>query len=251
MAEERSTGDGAARAGFTKFPNWLWTAGVSPEAMLTYVAIKSFAWNAKTTAFPSQATLAGLTGYCERSIRRFTGELEAAGLVSVERHPGRASVYSIVAPDGESAAVSDPGPTVRPAPDRESGTPDTESAEEEQGSRASEEDKTTTREEESSSPDGGSGVDGPGVEGQGVGGQGVALDPRDPDSWALVPDRAKVSAPGVAVFRDGDVAPTSRGRSLSPAEYWWLRERDLRDRVARLQMAAAADVVTGFGEVRG
>jgi hypothetical protein len=43
--------------GFTKLPNSLWAAPVSPEAKLTCAAIASVAHGAKTMAWSSQATL--------------------------------------------------------------------------------------------------------------------------------------------------------------------------------------------------
>jgi hypothetical protein len=211
--------------GFTRVPNRLWAAGVSGAAKLTYVAIASHAHGSKTTAWPSQARLATMTGYCERSIRRFTRELETAGLVRVERRRGRASVYSIVTADRESATAADPGHDVRQPRTESPAAPDPKSAEEEQGSRPSEED--TPREEESFSPDGDSGVDGP----------GVAFDPRDPDSWKLVPDHFREKILGDWLVDGEDPAPVVRGRKQSPVEYWWHRERDLRQRTGELRAA--------------
>jgi hypothetical protein len=95
--------------GFTKLPNSLWAAPVSPQAKLTYAAIASFAYGTKTTAWPSQATLARQTGYCERSIRRFAAELEAAGLIRIERRSGTASLYELLAPAGQSGVGSQTG----------------------------------------------------------------------------------------------------------------------------------------------
>ena len=191
----------APRGGFTKLPNSLWAAAVSPEAKLTYAAIASFAFGAKTTAWPSQTTLAGRTGYCERSIRRFTAELEAAGLVRVERRSGRASLYALAAPVGESGAASYPGQGVRRPRPEGPAAPDQESAEEDQGK--------TTNEQRSSSD----------VE-SAVEGQSRIFDAWDAESWTLVPDHLKVSVPGVAVFHPERTGPTSRGRGVSPAEYW-------------------------------
>ena len=222
--------------GFTKLPNSLWAAPVSPEAKLTYAAIASFAYGEKTTAWPSQATLARKTGYSERSIRRFTAELDAAGLVRIERRRGRASVYTVIAPVGQagveaSAGLSDhlPRPQSPPPPDGES----------------AEEDQRNTTNESVFSPDSGSGVEGQEralpvrrgglevVEGdkKNIGHDGVTFDASDVESWKLVPDHLKISVPGVVVF-DAKGIPRCNGVPRSPSEYWRLWDHDFRRRVA-------------------
>jgi hypothetical protein len=84
-----------ARNGFTRFPNHLWESQLSPGAKLTYACISSFAWGSNTIAWPSQGKLATMTGYSDRSIRRFTEELEKAGLVTVERKAWSGNRYHL------------------------------------------------------------------------------------------------------------------------------------------------------------
>ncbi|WP_419628623.1 helix-turn-helix domain-containing protein, partial [Thiolapillus sp.] len=62
--------------------------------------------------WPSLARLALMTGYSERTVRRALRALEAAGLVRIERRPGRPALYSLnlsTTPDRESG---DPGQSV-------------------------------------------------------------------------------------------------------------------------------------------
>lgn len=63
-------------------------------------------------AFPSAETMARKCGMDERSVRRITGRLEQKGLLVAKERPGRSTLYQI-----------DPGPTVRPTPDRVSDHP--------------------------------------------------------------------------------------------------------------------------------
>jgi Helix-turn-helix domain len=205
--------------GFTKLPNSLWEAPVSPEAKLTYAAIASFAYGTKTTAWPSQATLARQTGYCERSIRRFAAELEAAGLIRIERRSGTASLYELLAPAGQSGVGSQSGLRVH-EPRAEGPHPP--------GPESAKEDKTKKANEEVSSPAPGSGVR---VEGETRGEPGRPFDSWDAESWKLIPDHLKVSVPGFADF-GGEGIPRLNGTTLPPSRYWELREHDLRRRVA-------------------
>jgi Helix-turn-helix domain len=107
--------------GFTKFPNRLWGTNLSPGAKLTYAAIASFAYGAKTTAWPGQETLALMTGFSARSIRRFTAELEKAELVRVERRTWGVNRYHLKGAEPvatESANMSsDTGQDVPPRQD--------------------------------------------------------------------------------------------------------------------------------------
>jgi Helix-turn-helix domain len=86
--------------GFTKFPNCLWGRQISAGAKLTYLAIASFAYGSKPTAWPSQSTLSSMTGYSDRSIRRYTEELEGANLINVERRPRRVNRYELTLSTG-------------------------------------------------------------------------------------------------------------------------------------------------------
>src|SRR4051812_1617492 len=121
--------------GFTKLPNSLWTASVSPQAKLTYAAIASFAYGSKTTAWPSQTTLARRTGYSERSIRRSASELEAAGLLRIERRSGTSNVYELLVPAGHSGVETQTGHTVYSPRPRSPYPQDTESSKEDETNR--------------------------------------------------------------------------------------------------------------------
>ena len=73
---------------------------------LTYQAIDSFDWSdgdgkRKGYAFPSLATLAGLRGVDERTLRRHLSALEESGLVRRETRPGQPSLLWIEEPSKE------------------------------------------------------------------------------------------------------------------------------------------------------
>jgi len=73
---------------------------------LTYQAIDSFDWSngegkRKGYAFPSLATLAGLRGVDERTLRRHLSALESAGLLRREVRPGQPSLLWIEEPSKE------------------------------------------------------------------------------------------------------------------------------------------------------
>lgn len=75
-----------SKAHFTKVPHWLLPlvvdGSLQPGALVTYSAIGKYV-NGRTGlgAFPSVATLAGDTGYSERTVQRHLAELERAGAV--------------------------------------------------------------------------------------------------------------------------------------------------------------------------
>jgi hypothetical protein len=199
--------------GFTKLPNSLWAAPVSPGAKLTYAAIARFAYGTKTTAWPSQATLARQTGYSERSIRRFAAELEAAGLIRIERRSGTSSVYELLDPVGHSGVGSQTGLTVHTPRPEGPYAPDPESAKEDDTNK---EDKTKKGNQEAFSPDRGSGVrvEGVRVEGEGGAESAKLFGASDLESWTLVPGHLKISVPGFALrISRGATAGHSRPRS--------------------------------------
>jgi DNA-binding transcriptional MocR family regulator len=174
------------QAGFTKLPNSLW----APQAKLTYAAIASFAYGAKTTAWPSQTTLARQTGFSERSIRRSASELEAAGLLRIERRSGTSNVYELLVPAGHSGVESQTGHTVHTPRPESPYPPDPEAPKEDETN----EDKETKKGNQgASSPDMGSGVR---IEGRGGAEPEKLFDASDVESWNLAPDHLKVDVPG-------------------------------------------------------
>lgn len=77
--------DPATQAGFTIIPNVILRARrLSPGSRLLYGLLKMYAWQAGT-AYPGQERLADELGVSARQIRNYQQELEAAGLLRVER----------------------------------------------------------------------------------------------------------------------------------------------------------------------
>jgi DNA-binding MarR family transcriptional regulator len=72
-----------------------------PSARIVYFTLTTYA-GAEGQAWPKQSTLAAVTGYDERTIRRATADLEGAGFILVEvRNPDsyrRTNIYTLIDP---------------------------------------------------------------------------------------------------------------------------------------------------------
>lgn len=91
-----ATTDPVARGGFTQVPNFiLKDASLSIGAKMTYALFLSYAWH-NNSCFPGQERLAEDMGMSRSRVTEFIGELEAAGLVTIQRlGQGKANCYTI------------------------------------------------------------------------------------------------------------------------------------------------------------
>ena len=91
-----NTADPIARYGFTQLPNFiLRNPDISIGAKTTYALFLSYAWH-NNLCFPGQDTLAKAMGMSIGSINAFVKELEAVGLIEIERRgQGKTNVYTI------------------------------------------------------------------------------------------------------------------------------------------------------------
>lgn len=112
---------------FAHVPLTVLTAPVSPQAKALWAALASYAWNTGS-CFPSQATLATMLSVDERTIRRWTRELEQVGMVATEHRDARKSIVYTLSetPASVSGVENYGGADVR-------STPASVSAEEQQG----------------------------------------------------------------------------------------------------------------------
>jgi Helix-turn-helix domain len=91
-----NTADPVARDGFTQLPNFiLRNPGISIGAKTVYSLFISYAWH-NNRCFPGQETLAKAIGMSVGSVNAFIKELEAIGLIEIERRgQGRTNFYTI------------------------------------------------------------------------------------------------------------------------------------------------------------
>lgn len=91
-----NTADPIARYGFTQLPNFiLRNPDISIGAKTTYALFLSYAWH-NSLCFPGQDTLAKAMGMSIGSINAFVKELEAVGLIEIERRgQGKTNIYTI------------------------------------------------------------------------------------------------------------------------------------------------------------
>jgi len=90
------TNNPVLQGGFTQVPNFiLRDAKLSPGAKVTYAMFLSYAWH-NDSCFPGQDRLAQDMGMSRSRVTEFVGELERAGLVSIERRgQGKTNIYTI------------------------------------------------------------------------------------------------------------------------------------------------------------
>jgi biotin operon repressor len=91
-----NTADPIARYGFTQLPNFiLRDSTLSIGAKTTYALFLSYAWH-NALCFPGQEKLAKDIGMSIGSVNAFIKELEACGLIEIERRgQGRTNLYTI------------------------------------------------------------------------------------------------------------------------------------------------------------
>jgi hypothetical protein len=91
-----NTADPVARYGFTQLPNFiLRNPDISIGAKTVYSLFISYAWH-NNFCFPGQETLAKAIGMSVGSVNAFIKELEAVGLIEIERRgQGRTNLYTI------------------------------------------------------------------------------------------------------------------------------------------------------------
>lgn len=96
------------QAGFTQIPNViLCDSRLKVGARFLYCHLSRFAWEADS-CWPGQDRLAEEIGMSHRAIRLHTKELEAAGLISIQRRgQGKTNLYFLNGPDRQKRAVLD------------------------------------------------------------------------------------------------------------------------------------------------
>ena len=90
------TANPVLQGGFTQVPNFiLKDAKLSPGAKVTYAMFLSYAWN-NDSCFPGQGRLAEDMGMSRSRVTEFVSELEAGGLISIQRRGlGKTNIYTI------------------------------------------------------------------------------------------------------------------------------------------------------------
>lgn len=91
-----NTFDPVSRGGFTQIPNFiLKDPSLSVGAKVAYSMFLSYAWH-NDSCFPGQERLAEDMGMSRSRVTDFIGELEKAGLVSIQRRgQGKTNFYTI------------------------------------------------------------------------------------------------------------------------------------------------------------
>jgi hypothetical protein len=88
----------------------VWETDLPPSEKIILLAYADFASHDGTRIFPSLEQVARMTGYCKRSVRRFTRSLEAKGyLVPLSEHRGgrgRTNRWVIPLKDGSLSPVA-------------------------------------------------------------------------------------------------------------------------------------------------
>ena len=107
----------------------------SPSSKLLFMVLASYVNGPDEAAWPSQSTLAEMTGIHPRGVRKATKQLEAAGLIRVEKGGGdkstrywltpalRASLPRPSEPDTPALRAGHPGPQGLPTPALRAGHP--------------------------------------------------------------------------------------------------------------------------------
>jgi len=96
------------QGGFTQVPNFiLKNPEISLGARLTYAMFLSYAWH-NESCFPGQDRLAEDMGMSRSRVTEFVGELEHAGLISIQRRgQGKTNLYIIHFPVKSAQAPVD------------------------------------------------------------------------------------------------------------------------------------------------
>lgn len=84
------------QAGFTQVPNFiLKNPDISVGAKVAYAMFLSYAWH-NDSCFPGQDRLADDMGMSRSRVTEFVGELEKAGLISIQRRgQGKTNLYTV------------------------------------------------------------------------------------------------------------------------------------------------------------
>ncbi len=93
---ELDTKDPVARSGFTQVPNFiLKNPDLSVGAKVVYAMFLSYAWH-NDSCFPGQQKLAADMGMSRVRVTQLIGELQQAGLITIERRGlGKTNIYTI------------------------------------------------------------------------------------------------------------------------------------------------------------
>jgi len=119
MAEQSNdrVWDVPLRKNFTKIPNefidFAIEAGLDTAAFMLICCLARFHYNSSSgQSKPSLNTLARMTGYSARTVRRKLASLHKDGFIDIESRPGRPSVYSVkpVLPTIQTKRIEDVTP---------------------------------------------------------------------------------------------------------------------------------------------
>ena len=93
---ELDTKDPVVRGGFTQIPNFiLKDPSLSVGAKVAYAMFLSYAWH-NESCFPGQQKLAADMGMSRVRVTQLIGELQRAGLVTIQRRGlGKTNIYTI------------------------------------------------------------------------------------------------------------------------------------------------------------
>lgn len=82
--------------GFTQVPNFiLRNSNLSPGAKVTYAMFLSYAWH-NDLCYPGQDQMADDMGMSRSRVTEFVGELQAAGMISIQRRgQGLTNIYTV------------------------------------------------------------------------------------------------------------------------------------------------------------
>ncbi len=90
------TANPALQGGFTQIPTFIIrNPALSPGARITYAMFLSYAWH-NDSCFPGQDRLAVDMGMSRSRVTEFVGELQSAGLISIQRRgQGKTNIYTV------------------------------------------------------------------------------------------------------------------------------------------------------------
>ncbi|WP_419600873.1 helix-turn-helix domain-containing protein [Thiolapillus sp.] len=89
--------------------DWAYSQALAAPAKFVLVALAEHVSGEGRACWHSVSRLARMTGYAERTVRRALRALEAAGLVRIERRPGRPALYSLNLSTTPARESGDPG----------------------------------------------------------------------------------------------------------------------------------------------
>jgi hypothetical protein len=84
---------------FTQFSNTLWGSNLDSGEKLTYLALLSFAWNNKSSVWPSQSKVSEMSGLSLSTVKRKLSSLEKKQVIRLDKLKDGRNRYSILKKD--------------------------------------------------------------------------------------------------------------------------------------------------------